>query len=297
MGLIALNTGEDGTILAGGNPATVLKLPANTTIGGSSVTALGYVTSTSANAMGAGRQGTTNPVLNVDASAALVVTGINVVGAAAAAGLALVVTSSGTDESLTLDAKGAGTILLNGTATGAVLVGDATNPAFSVVHTSEGTGVKVTSAAAASGVAVAAISSGTDENLTHNAKGAGTLTINGVATGATIIPKGRVTPEVTTITGDGAITIQSGTVFLTKGSPAAITLAAPSSNDGVRICVIGASDFQHVITFTGTTLLDGTTGANLKSTLAAFAGSGLVVIAKGANWYVESNNLTTITTT
>jgi hypothetical protein len=35
--------------------------------------------------------------------------------------------------------------------------------------------------------------------------------------------------KIVTITGDGAITIQKSTVALTKGSAAAITLAAPSA--------------------------------------------------------------------
>lgn len=290
MGLINVTMGPDGTFLTAGNTMTVAKLPADTTIGGSAVSALAFVTSTSANAMGAGRLGTTNPVFNVDASATTVATGWNMIGAAAASGVALKVISGGTNESGTFDAKGTGTLKLNSVlGTGLVQFGGAASGA-------NATGLTVTPAAAASGLAIAVVSTGTDESATINAKGAGTLTLNGTATGATIIPKGRVTPEVTTISGDGAITIQSGTVFLTKGSAAAITLAAPSSNDGVRICIIGASDFAHVVTFTGTTLLDGTTGANLKSTLTAFAGSGLVVIAKGTNWYVESNNLTTITT-
>ena len=98
-------------------------LPAGTTIGGSSVAALGVITSTSANALSVGRQGSTNPVLNVDASTASVVTGINLVGAAAAGGMAISTTSSGTDESLTIDAKGAGLLTLNGTATGNVKIG------------------------------------------------------------------------------------------------------------------------------------------------------------------------------
>jgi flagellin-specific chaperone FliS len=78
------------------------------------------LTNAQANALTVGRQGTTNPVLNVDASTASVVTGLNVKGAAAAAGLALSVTSSGTNENLTLDAKGSGTITINGTATGGI---------------------------------------------------------------------------------------------------------------------------------------------------------------------------------
>lgn len=118
MALIAITCGDDGTILQ-----NTIKLPAATTIGGSAVVALATITSTSANALTAGRQGTTNPVFNVDASASTVVTGLNVIGAAAAAGLALAVTSSGTDESLTINAKGAGIVTINGTATGAVKIG------------------------------------------------------------------------------------------------------------------------------------------------------------------------------
>lgn len=119
MGLQALKVGDDGTVLWG-NP---LLLPADTQIGGSAVVALGTITSTSATAFSVGRQGTTNPVLNVNANTASVVTGITLVGAAAAGGMQITTTSSGTDESLKVDAKGAGTITLNGTATGKVILG------------------------------------------------------------------------------------------------------------------------------------------------------------------------------
>lgn len=291
MGIQVVTMGDDGTIL----PQTI-KLPSGTTIGGSSLTALGTITSTSAQALAVGRQGLTNPVLNVNASAATVVTGITLVGAAAASGMAITTTSSGTDESLTIDAKGAGTLLVQGTATGAFLVADATNPALSVVHTTEGTGLKITSAAAASGVALAAISSGIDENLTFDAKGAGTITINGTATGATIIPKARITPEFTTIAGDGAVTLNSGVVYLTKGSAAAITVAAPGAGGiGKRITITTGSDFAHVVTFTGTTLYDGTTGANSTWTAAAFQGASITFIgATATKWVVESFNTGTI---
>ena len=79
------------------------------------------ITSASANAFAVGRQGTTNPVLNVDASTASVVTGLNLKGAAAAGGMAVSVTSSGTNENLTFDAKGSGTITIAGTSTGNVI--------------------------------------------------------------------------------------------------------------------------------------------------------------------------------
>ncbi len=102
--------------------ATSVALPANTTIAGTTATGTSTITSTSANALTVGRQGATNPVLKIDASAATVVTGISVVGAAAAAGVAIAAISSGTDESLTINAKGAGTVTVNGISTGNTII-------------------------------------------------------------------------------------------------------------------------------------------------------------------------------
>lgn len=118
MGLIALTMGDDGTVIQ-----QTVKMPAATTIGGSSVLALTTVTSTSANALTAGPAGATNPSFNVDASTVSAATGINVVAAAAASGVAVSAISSGTDENMTLDAKGAGTLTINGTATGITKIG------------------------------------------------------------------------------------------------------------------------------------------------------------------------------
>lgn len=101
-----------------------------------------------------------------------------------------------------------------------------------------------------------------------------------------------VTPKVTTISGDGAITIASGVVVLTKGSAAAITLAAPSSQNGTRITVISTTDFAHVITVTGG-LWDGTAGANTTATFSAVRGASCTFVAQGTAWYVESLNAVT----
>ena len=81
------------------------------------------ITASSANALAVGRQGTTNPAFNIDTSTALSATGLNIAAAAAASGLALTVLSSGVNESMTLDAKGSGTINLAATSTGAVVIG------------------------------------------------------------------------------------------------------------------------------------------------------------------------------
>jgi hypothetical protein len=167
------------------------------------------VTAATANALAVGPNGTTNPTFTVDTSAGSCATGLKVTGAAAAGGVAVAAVSSGTNESVTLDAKGSGTLTLQGTATGAITLttatgvsaaltvtstsasaltvgaAGATNPVLKVnANTaSQATGLHITGAAAAGGLAVAVISSGTNEALTINAKGSGTITIGGVSTG------------------------------------------------------------------------------------------------------------------
>lgn len=80
------------------------------------------LTTASANGLAVGANGSTNPVLKVNASTASVATGLSITGAAAAGGAAVAVISSGTNENLTVDAKGSGTITLAGTSTGNVVV-------------------------------------------------------------------------------------------------------------------------------------------------------------------------------
>jgi hypothetical protein len=84
------------------------------------------ITSASANALAVGLNGATNPAFNVDASTASSATGINIKSAAAAGGLAISVISSGTNEALTINAKGSGTIGIGNVSTGAVTITPAT---------------------------------------------------------------------------------------------------------------------------------------------------------------------------
>ena len=101
-------------------------------------------------------------------------------------------------------------------------------------------------------------------------------------------------PEITTLAGDGAIPVNADSITnLTKGSAAAVTIAAPGANNiGRRLEIHGGSDFAHVVTFTGSTLRDGTTGASVTWTAAAFQGSSLTVRAISATgWSVVNNNL------
>lgn len=100
---------------------------------------------------------------------------------------------------------------------------------------------------------------------------------------------------LTAYTADGAITLASGVHVIEKTSAAAMTVAAPSSQDGTVLTIISNTDFAHVITFTGSTLLDGTTGANLTVTMTAFKGSCIRIVARGTKWLLlSSSNVTSI---
>lgn len=84
------------------------------------------------------------------------------------------------------------------------------------------------------------------------------------------------------ITGDGAITIKTGLVLLTKGSAAAITIAVPDQ-DGQVLYVVTTTAQAHVIT-------QGTVGFNAKGssgtcTYTAAIGNAVMLVSYNGNWY------------
>lgn len=144
--------------------AVSVALPAATTIAGTTAAGTSTITSTSANALTVGRQGATDPVLKVNASAATVATGVSITGAAAASGVAVAAISSGTNENLTVDAKGSGTITLNGTGTGNIVLGRATTGVSASMtggYTAlSGTAVPASAGALAAGAPITMFSTG-----------------------------------------------------------------------------------------------------------------------------------------
>lgn len=147
--------------------AASVALPAGVTVGATTIT------SASANALAVGANGTTAPVFKVDASTASVATGVQVKGAAAASGVAVSAISSGTNENLTLDAKGSGTLTLNGTATGNIVLGAAmTGVSASYTGGStvlSGTSVPASAGAVAAGKPITLFSSGPSIYVTSDA--------------------------------------------------------------------------------------------------------------------------------
>lgn len=89
-----------------------------------------------------------------------------------------------------------------------------------------------------------------------------------------------------TITGDGAITVTPGTVYLSKGSAAAITIVAPTTvtHDNYIVRIVALTAQAHVITCAS----DGfnAKGSSGTITLGGAIGDAATLIAKGGHWYV-----------
>lgn len=90
---------------------------------------------------------------------------------------------------------------------------------------------------------------------------------------------------------NGAIkSVAGGQVYINKATAAVITLAAPIGT-GARLVIYSTTAAAHVVT--ATTGLNG--GANNTATFAATIGSGLVLISRELEWYVEPGGNTGVT--
>lgn len=95
-------------------------------------------TVSSATALTVAKAGT-DYALQVDTATASAVTGLKITSAAATGGLALAVISTGTNENLTIDAKGSGTVSIAGNSTGDVLLAGGAGSTGCTITNSSGT--------------------------------------------------------------------------------------------------------------------------------------------------------------
>jgi hypothetical protein len=91
---------------------------------------------------------------------------------------------------------------------------------------------------------------------------------------------------------DGAIAIPtrgSKTVFVTKGSAAALTLGAPSAaQNGVEITFVGTTAHAHTVT-AATIGFNDLAGSGDVGTFGAAKGNGFTCVAYAGDWFVTSN--------
>lgn len=92
---------------------------------------------------------------------------------------------------------------------------------------------------------------------------------------------------------NGAISIPTRgrkIVFITKGTAAALTLAAPTAttHDGVEIVIVSTTAAAHTVTATTIGFNAGDTSKDV-GTFGAAIGNGLTCVAYQGEWYVTSN--------
>lgn len=85
---------------------------------------------------------------------------------------------------------------------------------------------------------------------------------------------------------DGAITIKNGTVTITKGSAAALTLAAPTAtiDDNKRLLIVSTTAAAHTVTQTTPGINNGSTASDV-GTFGAAIGNNIELIAYQGVWY------------
>ena len=93
---------------------------------------------------------------------------------------------------------------------------------------------------------------------------------------------------------DGAITIQNSTVIVTKGTAAALTLAAPSTaQDGTKITVVSATAAAHTVTV-ATAGFNDLGAAGDVATFGGAKGDGLTAIAYNGDWFLTARTNITL---
>lgn len=224
----------DITVVSDGSNWQVMQSPSvqsGLPLTGGTLTGALTVNKASATAFQVGANGGTNPVFLVNSNTASVATGVSITGAAAGAGVAEQVISSGTNEALTIDAKGTGAIGINTLATnsGVVTLGNSTSKA----------GIIVNGPAYIRGATQVPIATGTITAL-------GTVQ-NSTPTAAQLLG-GFLTQ--TGATGAGTVTLPTGTQMST-----AVTGVAVGDSFEVLFANLGGGFNLTITGATGTTVL------------------------------------------
>lgn len=267
-----------GGATLGGN---ALAVTGSAAISSTLTSAAHAITSASATALSAGLTGATNPAFNVDASTALQVAGLNVKGAATGGTVALSVTDSGSNANISIDAKGSGTVTINGTATGAITLSRATTLSAALTYG----GVTLSNAVTGTGNMVLSASP------TFSGTVAGSVTFSG-----NNIYSGTHAITATTLPAQAA-----GTLGL-AGTASAPTLGANSEGDiyltatgGLNLIGQGSSTDFALINKSGSTVASVATGTTTFNAVGfAINGTSVTTTASTTQYAVVKIDNSTI---
>ena len=297
------------------NKFTVAAASGNTTVAGTLAAtgaltaAAGTFTSASATSLAVGLNGATNPAFTVDSSTGSQVAGLKVTGAATAGAVAVVVTDSGANASLTLNAKGSGTIGIGSVSTGAVTI----TPATTITGIATLTAQPVLSSLTASKPVFSDASKGlvSTGTLAYDQGGTGqttyaagdivyasainTLSKLTVGTSGQVLKVTAGVPAWETDTATGTVTsvaLSAPAVFTVSGSPVSTTgtlaltysgTALPEANGGTAQTTYSTGDFLYA------------SGSNTLSKLAVGTTGQVLTVAAGLPSWATDTTTGTVT--
>ena len=297
------------------NKFTVAAATGNTTVlgtlaaTGALTAAAGTFTSASATSLAVGLNGATNPAFTVDSSTGSQVAGLKVTGAATAGTVAVVVTDSGANASLTLNAKGSGTIGIGSVSTGAVTI----TPATTITGIATLTAQPVLSSLTASKPVFSDASKGlvSTGTLAYDQGGTGqtsyaagdivyasainTLSKLTVGTSGQVLKVTAGVPAWETDTATGTVTsvaLSAPAVFTVSGSPVTATgtlaltysgTALPEANGGTAQTTYTTGDFLYA------------SGSNTLSKLAVGTTGQVLTVAAGLPSWATDTTTGTVT--
>jgi hypothetical protein len=112
---------------------------------------------------------------------------------------------------------------------------------------------------------------------------------------APFIAQGDVIELYSAAAADGAITQRTGTLYVTKGSAAALTIADPVSgppsaggDDGCTLWIVSTTAFAHTVSNAAGSGFNAGGAATDVATFGAAKGNNLCITAYGGKWYVGS---------
>jgi len=97
-----------------------------------------------------------------------------------------------------------------------------------------------------------------------------------------------VARKPTAASADGAIAVKNGTVFITKGSAAALTLADPvaTDDDGCELHIVSTTAFAHTVSNAAGSGFNAGGASKDVATFGAAVGNSFTIQAYQGKWYV-----------
>ena len=123
------------------------------------------------------------------------------------------------------------------------------------------------------------------------ASGTALLTLDGPNAAVTVGASASLTEPFAVASADGAVTLKSGTVYITKGSAAALTIADPTAttDDGKTLTVVATTAHAHTLSNAAGSGFNAGGASVDVGTFGGAKGDCITITAYQGDWYVTNS--------